>query len=203
LIGARKEVIKNTFNVKGLTKKKDLSGWKWIFLNDVLLCKREADMKSVIYGTWKVWMIGFIFLILLTPASVIAQGKEPGKFKLFKTGDFIKMTSPTPAQLYRLEILTDKDEAKNLGGIFGIMPPAAPGAKPVYHYHKDRESIIMVLSGEATEMVEGQAIPLKAGDIIFIRPMVKHTIMNHSGKDFRYIEFFTHPPVMADFVPVK
>jgi len=61
----------------------------------------------------------------------------------------------------------------------------------------------MVISGEATEMIEGQAIPLKAGDIIFIRPMVKHTIMNNSGKDFRYIEFFTHPPVMADFVPVK
>jgi quercetin dioxygenase-like cupin family protein len=91
--------------------------------------------------------------------------------------DFPLFLSPTPAQLYRLEILTDKDDAKNLGGIFGIMPPAAPGAKPAYHYHKDRESIIMVLSGEATEMLEGQAIPLKAGDIIFIRPMGHLTIL--------------------------
>jgi quercetin dioxygenase-like cupin family protein len=137
------------------------------------------------------------------PASVTAEGKEPVKFKLFKAGDLIKMTSPKSTELYRLEVLTDKDDAKNLGGIFGIMPPAAPGAKPAYHYHKNRESIIMVVSGEATEMIEGQAIPLKAGDVIFIRPMVKHTIMNHSGKDFRYIEFFTYPPVMADFVPVK
>lgn len=171
--------------------------------NDLLFFKKEADRISVIYGTWKVWMIGFIFLILLIPASVIAQGKEPVKFKLFKTGDFIKMTSPTPAELYRLELLTDKNDAKNLGGIFGIMPPAAPGAKPAYRYHKNRESIIMVISGEATEMVEGQTIPLKAGDVIFIPPMVKYTIMNNPGKDFRYIEFFTHPPVMADFVPVK
>jgi quercetin dioxygenase-like cupin family protein len=129
--------------------------------------------------------------------------KEPVKFKLFKAGDLMKMPSPTPAQLYRLEVLTDKDDAKNLGGIFGIMPPAAPGAKPAYHYHKDRESIIMVISGEATEMMEGQEIPLKPGDVIFIRPMVKHTIMNRSDKDFRYIEFFTYPPVMADFIPVK
>ena len=133
----------------------------------------------------------------------MAQEKEPVKFKLYKNGDLIKMTSPTPAELYRSEVLTDKDGAKNLGGIFGIMPPAAPGAKPAYHYHKNRESVIMVVSGEATEMLEGQAIPLNAGDVIFIPPMVKHTIMNHSGKDFRYIEFFTHPPVKADFIPVK
>jgi quercetin dioxygenase-like cupin family protein len=134
---------------------------------------------------------------------MIAQGKEPVKFKLFKTADFKEMASPTPAELYRLEVLTDKDDAKNLGGIVGIMPPAAPGAKPAYHYHKNRESIIMVISGEATEMIEGQEIPLKAGDVIFIRPMVKHTIMNRSGRDFRYIEFFTYPPVKADFIPVK
>ena len=133
----------------------------------------------------------------------MAQGKETVEFKLFRTGDFLKMSSPKPSELYRLEILTDKDDAKNLGGIFGIMPPAAPGAKPAYHYHKNRESIIIVISGEATEMIEGQEIPLKAGDIIYIRPMVKHTIMNKSGKDFRYIEFFTHPPVKADFIPVK
>jgi quercetin dioxygenase-like cupin family protein len=133
----------------------------------------------------------------------MAQGKEPVKFKLFKAGEFIKMTSPTPAELYRSEVLTDEDGAKNLGGIFGIMPPAAPGAKPPYHYHKNRESVIMVVSGEATEMLEGQAIPLKTGDVIFIPPMVKHTIMNNSGKDFRYIEFFTYPPVRADFFPVK
>ena len=160
-------------------------------------------MISMTRGTWKIWMVGCIFIIFLIPALVMAQGKEPVKFKLFKTGEFKKMTSPTPAELYRIDVLTDKDDAKNLNGIFGIMPPAAPGAKPAYHYHKDRESVIIVVSGEATEMIEGQEIPLKAGDIIFIRPMVKHTIMNRSGKDFRYMEFFTYPPLMGDFVPVK
>jgi len=160
-------------------------------------------MIGMIHGKWKIWMVAFIFIVFLVPNLVMAQGKEPVKFKLFKTGDLKKMTSPTPAELYRMDVLTDKDDAKNLGGIFGIMPPAASGAKPAYHYHKDRESVIIVVSGKATEMVEGKEIPLKAGDIMFIRPMVKHTIMNRSGKDFRYIEFFTYPPVMADFVPVK
>ena len=147
--------------------------------------------------------LGFLNQMHSQKGGIMAQGKEPVKFKLFKTGDIMKMTSPTPAELYRFEVLTDKDDAKDLGGISGIMPPAAPGAKPAYHYHKDRESIIMAISGEATEMIEGKAIPLKDGDVIFIRPMVKHTIMNNSGKDFRYIEFFTYPPVMSDFVPVK
>jgi quercetin dioxygenase-like cupin family protein len=160
-------------------------------------------MTNKIYKTWKIWTIGFILITFLVSFMVLAQGKEPVQYKLFKTGDFIKMTSPTPDKLYRMDILTDKDDAKNLGGLFGIMPSAAPGTKPSYHYHKNRESVIMVLSGKGTEWVEGKAIPLKAGDVIFIRPMVKHTIVNTSGKDFRYMEFFTYPPVMSDFVPVK
>jgi len=160
-------------------------------------------MISMIRRTWKIWMVGVIFVMVLVPALIMAQGKEPVKYKLFKTGELKEMKSPTPAELYRLNVLTEQDDAKNLGGIFGIMPPAPPGAKPEYHYHKNRESVIIVVSGEATEMIEGKEVPLKVGDMIFIRPMVKHTILNRSGKDFRYIEFFTHPPVMSDFVPVK
>jgi mannose-1-phosphate guanylyltransferase len=63
----------------------------------------------------------------------------------------------------------------------------APGSKIDYHYHNNRESVIILLSGEAIEMIEGKEIPLKAGDIIFIPAMVKHTIMNRSGKDLRYL----------------
>jgi hypothetical protein len=34
-------------------------------------------------------------------------------------------------------------------------------------------------------------------------PGVKHTIENNSDKEIRYVEFFTHPPVGADFIEVK
>ncbi len=136
--------------------------------------------------------------------AVLPQGGRPVKFKVFKNEDFIKMTSPTPEKLYRMEILNaEKEGAKALNGIIGIMPSAAPGTKPSYHYHNNRESVIMVLSGEGTAWVEGEPVPLKAGYVIFYPPKVKHSIVNTSGKEFRYIEFFTHPPLMSDFVTAK
>lgn len=155
-------------------------------------------MGSRFYRTWKIWMIGFILIAFLLPSGALAQG-----YKLFHTDDFIKKANPNPGQRYRDDILTDKDDAKEVGGLLGILPPSPPGTKPAYHYHNKRESILIIISGEATEMIEGKAIPIKAGDIIFIRPLVKHTIINNSGKDLRYVEFFTYPPVAADAVQVK
>ncbi|MDH4267756.1 MAG: cupin domain-containing protein [Deltaproteobacteria bacterium] len=161
-------------------------------------------MRNRIYGAWKVWIVGFIFIMLLIPSGVLAQGKEPVKFKLFRADEFKEMTSPTPGKIYYVETLTDKEGAKNLGGGFFITPPTPPGAKPTYHYHKNRESIILMLSGEGTAMmVEGQSIPLKPGDAIFIPSMVKHIVVNHSDKESRFLEFFTYPPFWSDIIRVK
>jgi mannose-6-phosphate isomerase-like protein (cupin superfamily) len=161
-------------------------------------------MKTTFSRPWKIWLVGFIFIVLLTPSTALLQGPEPVKFKLFQGDDFIKMVSPTPDKLHRIEILTtDKEGAKALNGIFGIMPSAPAETKPSYHYHNTRESVIMVLQGEGTAWVEGQPVSLEAGDVIFYPPKVKHSIVNTSGRDFRYIEFFTSPPLMSDFVPVK
>jgi quercetin dioxygenase-like cupin family protein len=120
--------------------------------------------------------------------------------KIFKTADYIRMKNPTPGVAYKPEILGVEQGAKNLGGIFGLIPPGSPGN---YHYHRNRESIIIVISGEATEVVEGKEVSIKAGDVLYIPAREKHGIVNKSGKEFRYIEFFTHPPGKADFVEVK
>jgi quercetin dioxygenase-like cupin family protein len=120
--------------------------------------------------------------------------------KKFKLEDFIGMKNPTPGESYRPEILTNKDGAKDLGGMFGLLPP---GTQVPYHYHKRRESVIMAISGEATEIVEGKEFPFRAGSVIHIPPGEKHMTVNRSNDDFRYLEFFTCPPVTADFVEVK
>ncbi len=120
--------------------------------------------------------------------------------KIFKTDDYIRMANPTPGAPYKPEILTPEHGAKSLGGIAGVLPPGSPG---VYHYHRNRESIIIIISGEATEIVEDQEIAVKAGDVLYIPAGEKHAIVNRSGRNLRYIEFFTHPPVKADFVEVK
>ncbi len=169
-----------------------------VLLHYKLSCEKEAKMGSRFYRTWKIWMIGFILIAFLLPSGVLAQG-----YKLFKSEDFINKANPDPSKIYRKEILTDKDAAKELGGILVIVPPEVPGSKVMYHFHRKRESVLVVLSGEATEMVEDKAVPIKAGDVIFLLPNFKHSIVNNSGKELRIMEFFTYPPVGADVVTVK
>ncbi len=120
--------------------------------------------------------------------------------KIFKTPEYIKKGNPTPGQKHRSEILTEEDQAKDLGGILSIL---APGTSPPYHYHEKRESIIIAISGEAIEIIEAKEIPIKAGDVLFIPPGEKHTTVNRSGGEFRYLEFYTYPPVGKDFIEVK
>ncbi len=120
--------------------------------------------------------------------------------KIFKSEEYIKMANPTPGNSYRPEILTKEHQAKNLGGMFGLL---VAGGRVPYHYHNNRESIIIVISGEATEVIEGREIPIRTGDVLFIPAGEKHTTINRSNKDFRYLEFFTSPPLAADFVEVK
>ena len=120
--------------------------------------------------------------------------------KMFKTEDYLNMANPNPGDSYRPEILTEEHKVKNLGGMFGLLPS---GTQVPYHYHEKRESVIFVISGEGIEVVEGEEIPVKEGDVFYIHPREKHMIINRSDKDLRYLEFYTCPPVTADFHEVK
>ena len=120
--------------------------------------------------------------------------------KMFRSEDYVKMENPTPGKTYRSEILIAEHGAKNMGGMFGLL---VAGSQVPYHFHHNRESIIVAISGEATEVIEGKEIPIKAGDILFIPAGEKHTTINRSNRDFRFLEYFTCPPLSADFVEVK
>jgi quercetin dioxygenase-like cupin family protein len=115
--------------------------------------------------------------------------------EIFKTEAFVQMANPTPEENYRLDLLIPEKGAKELGGFLVIIPP---GGEMPYHYHEKRESLILLIKGEATETVEGKAHPVKAGEILFIRAGEKHKIVNRSDKDLRYLEFFT--PIDQDFI---
>jgi len=49
--------------------------------------------------------------------------------------------------------------------MFGLL---VAGSQVPYHYHNNRESIIIVIRGEAAEVIEGKEIPVRAGDVLFI-----------------------------------
>ncbi len=119
--------------------------------------------------------------------------------KRFKTEDYVRMENPTQGKSFRPEILTAEHGAKDLGGMFGLLPP---GTQVPYHYHNKRESVITIISGNGIEVMDGEEIPISAGDVFFIPAGVKHTTINNSEKDLRYLEFYTQPPVGSDFVEV-
>ena len=120
--------------------------------------------------------------------------------EIFRIEEFIKTENPNPGTRFRIEFLAGEQKAENLGAIFGLLPA---GSQAPYHFHNKRESIIIPISGEATEIVEGKEIPIKANDILYIPAREKHTTVNRTDKDFLYLEFHTYPPVEADFIEVK
>jgi quercetin dioxygenase-like cupin family protein len=120
--------------------------------------------------------------------------------KIWKADLYRKMPNPTPGEWYRSSILGDEDRAKEMGGLVVILPS---GKSVPYHYHKNRESILLFLSGQAVELYEDQEYPVEAGDVIFIPAGAKHAVINRSEKDIRFLEFFTHPPLEGDFIKVE
>ncbi len=120
--------------------------------------------------------------------------------KVWKVDPYRKMANPTPGEWYRTPILGNEDLAKELGGLGVILPP---GRSVPYHYHKERESILMVISGEAVELYEDKEYPLRAGDVIFVPAGAKHAVINRSNQEIRFLEFFTHPPMEKDFIKVE
>ena len=45
-----------------------------------------------------------------------------------------------------------------------------------------------------------EEFPVKAGDVLFIPANERHTIMNRSNNDLRYLEFYS--PIERDFIEV-
>ena len=124
-------------------------------------------------------------------------------YKVISTTDFIKAANPKPGERVRVDVLQQNSEgAQHLSGQMSAIPPGKPGEKPQYHYHAHRESLIQILSGDVTEMVEGKAVRLKPGDVIYIAPGAKHAMLNNSTtEEVKYMEFFT--PISPDNVQVK
>lgn len=125
---------------------------------------------------------------------------EGQTLKIFKIGEYLEIENPNPGESYRPEILSDVHNANELGGMFGLL---SPGNQVPYHYHRKRESVIVVISGEAIEVIEGEERLITRGDIIFIPSGTKHMTINRSDQEFRYLEFYTRPPLHADFIAAE
>lgn len=120
--------------------------------------------------------------------------------KIIKTDELCAIENPTPGKPYRPEIKLDEEGFRALGGMFGLL---VPGSQVPYHYHRNRESILIPLSGQAVEVIEGKETVIRPGEVLLIPAGEKHTTINRSDRDFRYVEFFTCPPLAADFIKAE
>ena len=128
------------------------------------------------------------------------HNSEADGMKIFKAETYRKMKDPTPPGKALTKVLTREDNAKELEGIFVVFAPVRYGR---YHYHKKRECVFIVISGKATAKIEDKEYTIEAGDIIYLSAGEKHTITNESDEEFRFFEFYTHPPHEADWIAVK
>jgi mannose-6-phosphate isomerase-like protein (cupin superfamily) len=120
--------------------------------------------------------------------------------EMLKIGKYLSLKNPTPGRRFAENILADEQGVVNLRGMFGLLPP---GNQVSYHFHDRRESIIIALSGRATEIVEGKKFPVEANDVLYIPVKEKHGLVNTSDEDFRYLEFFTSGPGEVDRTEVE
>ena len=118
--------------------------------------------------------------------------------ELFRMADYIKKANPEPDKRLTLQLLEKK--AQSMVGMFIILPP---GGQTPYHFHNKRESILIVVSGKAKELVDGKRIPIQANDILYIPTKQKHGVVNDSNADFRFIEFQVGKPDEPDRVEVE
>ena len=121
--------------------------------------------------------------------------------KKLNIDEFIKMEIVSKELNFKKETLTDCG-AQKLTGIFGFVRPGGQGGD--YHYHENDEHIIIIIEGEGIELVEGEEVPIKAGDVLFVPAGEKHTTINNSEKDLRYIGFLTcSTPGKRDVVEIN
>jgi uncharacterized cupin superfamily protein len=120
--------------------------------------------------------------------------------KIFKNEEFAGMKNPTPGKTYKKDLLKELN-AQSLYGVFGLVLPGDKGG--AFHYHERGEHIIVIVNGEGVEIVEGAEFPVKAGDVLFVPAGEKHTIVNRSDKELRYLGFMTNTTGKPDKIEVK
>ncbi|MFH0896615.1 MAG: cupin domain-containing protein [Candidatus Bathyarchaeota archaeon] len=118
--------------------------------------------------------------------------------KLLDLKELMKHSATKPDQQTIERVIDEKDKATKLQAVFTIIPPGAAGSK--LHYHTQRESWILVLSGEGKEIVDGKEYPVKANDSIFILPNEKHKMENIGKTELKYLELYTLP---SDFIAAE
>jgi uncharacterized cupin superfamily protein len=80
---------------------------------------------------------------------------------------------------------------RKIGCGIDILPPGRRACP--YHFHYAQEEVFVVLEGEGTLRVAGEALPIRRGDVISIPPGpgYPHQIINTSNAPLKYLSLST------------
>ena len=81
--------------------------------------------------------------------------------------------------------------ARKLGASIDVLAPGKRGCP--YHLHHAQEEMFIILDGNGTLRVDGEMLPVKPGDVIFIPagPEYPHQILNTSDAPLKYLSIST------------
>ena len=81
--------------------------------------------------------------------------------------------------------------ARKLGASVDVLAPGKRGCP--YHLHHAQEEMFIVLEGHGTLRVDGEMLPIKPGDVMFIPagPEYPHQIINTSDAPLKYLSIST------------
>lgn len=86
------------------------------------------------------------------------------------------------------EARTELHDALNLTGAEISVNLLPVGANvPFIHSHKQNEEIYAILEGEGNILIDGESVPIKAGDWLRISPSAKRQLFAAEDKNLKYI----------------
>ncbi len=76
----------------------------------------------------------------------------------------------------------------------GEMITYPPGASAPEHHHVGAEHFQYVISGQGTAILDGKAVRLNVGDLLYNYEHEPHSFINDTDDDFVFVEFFVPGP---------
>ena len=117
--------------------------------------------------------------------------------KIYTFDDAPHTYTENQGMLYRL--VNEDVGSKQIGVLFVELKPYV--SYPGLHYHKNRESVYMVLEGTATLLLDGKEHQIKPRHVIYISPGAVHGIINTGETGLKMVEVYS--PLDADFIKVE
>ena len=119
------------------------------------------------------------------------------KSRAVQPGEGESYWQPLPANGFVELALTQADNTNGPGFDVGIQE-VAPDCSVREHVHDHHEEVIIVLEGDGTVTLAGEAHPMRAGTILYLAPGSRHQFINQGKIPLRFC-FVLTPSGLKDF----